>query len=117
MPPSTGKPGRCSTRVDSAVTGDPHAVASRFAGGRGRHPDGHQASQPTPTAGNNPQTGRTGDLIAARDARQARSRARSRFDLLTAFDLLTRVDADSTDCSPPWLKRQRTKTRRALLSR
>ncbi|CFS61921.1 Conserved membrane protein of uncharacterised function [Mycobacterium tuberculosis] len=42
-----------------------------------------------------PQTGRTGDLIAARDAAaRALDRARGAADPLTAFDQLTKVDAD-----------------------
>lgn len=80
--------------VDSAATDIRHAVASLPAVVADIQTGIKRANQHLQQA-QQPQTGRTGDLIAARDAAaRALDRARGAADPLTAFDQLTKVDAD-----------------------
>lgn len=80
--------------VDSAATDIRHAVASLPAVVADIQTGIKRANQHLQQA-QQPQTGRTSDLIAARDAAaRALDRARGAADPLTAFDQLTKVDAD-----------------------
>lgn len=80
--------------MDSAATDIRHAVASLPAVVADIQTGIKRANQHLQQA-QQPQTGRTGDLIAARDAAaRALDRARGAADPLTAFDQLTKVDAD-----------------------
>lgn len=76
-----------ATDIRHAVASLPAVVADIQTGIKRANQHLQQAQQP--------QTGRTGDLIAARDAAaRALDRARGAADPLTAFDQLTKVDAD-----------------------